>query len=155
MPLPNGNMPLSSLQLIMQLAQNNPQVAAQMMASTGAQPPAVPPAGPGPALGGQNSPRGVGTPMAPGPADLMNVAPPAATGGLPAPTQPQANGLAQALAGAVPPTVGPSDQPPPAPGAPGLPNPGGMPDISKLMQTLMQMQTRPTGQMSLGQAIGR
>jgi len=149
MAIPTGSMPLSALQLIMQLGQSNPQAAAQLMASTGAQPPALP-------VTGMNSPRGVGTPAAPGPADLANAA---AAPAAPAPAaNPLANpqaaaGLSAAMAGAIPPTIGPSDQPPAPPGAPSPQSPGAMPDVSKLMQTLMAMQQRPTPQMSLGQAI--
>lgn len=150
----NQNMPLSSLQLIMQMAANNPQLMANMMAQTGAQPPAVPSVG-------QQAAGGNSFPGYRGPVGTRN----AATGapGVPQPMAgpaPQAGpavdpGLAQALAGVAGATVAPGPETLPAPSAPQpLQATGGLDgSVAQMMQMLMAAQQKPTERLSLGRAI--
>lgn len=150
-------MPMSSLQLIMQLAQQNPQAAAAMMAQTGAQPPQLPAGGPpggppAPVLAGpmgSQMPTPGGPPMPP---------PQAAMTGAPAPAgQPNpfpGAALSQAMTGAIPSTQAAGPETLPAPGAPSPGQASGkIGDISSLMQMLMASAQKPTDRLSLGRAI--
>lgn len=135
MPLPNGQAPMSVQQLILQLAQSNPDALAAMLASKGAQPP-IAPLGPGASMAAAG---------AEPPAMAPSAAPPA-----PAP----APDLGAAMAGIAPPTMaGPVDGAPPPPGA-SVAGSGGSfnPQIAQLMQALMAQQ-KAAPPMSLGQSI--
>lgn len=156
----NQNMPMSSLQLIMQMAAQNPKLIADMMANTGAQPP-VPMTPQGtratgvPAMGA--------TPTAQASGNTSGISPSAATVpmGTPAPVDTtQLSGgmsqLGQALAGAQQPTVAPGPEtisPPSAPQPLQASGQIGGGNIAQMMQMLMAAQQKPTDRLSLGRAI--
>lgn len=139
-------MPAQMQQFMLQLAQTHPELLAQAMASTGAEPPV-----------NQVGNRMTGVPA-------MGATPSAVasgqTAGLPLPppaAMPSGDpaALAAALGGAIAPTAaGPMPAGPPSPpGAPGIPGPAGFkPGVMELMQALMaQQQAAP--QMNLGRQI--
>lgn len=154
----NGSMPLPQLQLILQLAAKNPDLAARLMAGTGAQPPALP-AGATPL---PNSPMTVPPPvnaagnrMTGVPAMAAQMPPAAASTPIAQPTAPSpAQGLADALSGTVPPTQAPGPETLPAPGAPSPGQASGqLGNAAQLMQMLLAAAQKPTDRLSLGRAI--
>ena len=134
--------PMQAMMALMQ----NPQALAQALASTGAQPPAIPTNPAGNRMTGVPPMGATPTAVASGQTNGLPPAPPAGM-------DPRAMLASQALSGISAPALAPGSQPGPAAPSGGLPQTGFKPGAMELMQMLMSGQQRPTTPPSLGAAM--